>query len=241
MAYDDENISDKLKKRAGTDLSTLTDENLDRLYSETMDGYDRKGQEMSRGDIDQYIEDHGRGRYNSMRNEIDYAKYSGGSTDQYEDYMKEGNAGWNDIRQAVGISNVDSRSDLQQMYKAVGDEYMKRMVGDGVDGLAKAEDIAQPATEAQPKPKPVPSKKLKDANEAVSSFESDFLSQGDMISGKAPAASTETSTSSGRDKDYLDSYKLNLANQMSPTDGSGNARSSKVQDFKNKQKQKGLI
>ena len=54
MAYDDENISDKLKKRAGTDLSTLTDENLDRLYAETMDGYDRKGQEMSRGDIDQY-------------------------------------------------------------------------------------------------------------------------------------------------------------------------------------------
>jgi len=234
MAYDDENISDKLKERAGSKLSSLTDENLHRLYAETMDGYGRKGDDMSRGDIAQYIEDHGRGRYNSMRNEIDYEKYSGGSTDKYKDYMKEGSAGWNDIRQAMGIKNVDNRSDLQEMYKAVGDEYMKRMIGDGVDGLAKAEDIAEPVTEAKPEPKPVLSKKLKDANEAVSSFESSFGSQGDLITGKS-------SSSSGTNKNYLDAYKLNLANQMSPTDGNGNPRSSKVQDFKNKQKQKGLI
>jgi len=184
-----DNVSDALRKRAGTDLSDFDDESLSRLYSQSLMGPKYKGDDWDERKKDQYIEEYGTIAYNKMRDEIDYEAIQGlgGDQDDWQKYAKDGSGNWNTVRQAVGISNLNSRSDLEEMYKKVNDEYQKRMIGAGLDGYAKTEDLEKLKGDAD-NAEPIEynkSETLKSAEDNVSKFNNTKLNnQGSNTFGK---------------------------------------------------------
>jgi len=247
MSYSDENISDKLKKRAGTDLSDFSDESLQRVYEDSLLGIKYKGDDWDERKKDAYIEEYGSIAYNKMRDEVDYERMQGQGGDQkdWKKYAEDGTGNWNTVRQAVGIKSLDSPDDIKEMFKKVRDEYSKRMIGDGVDGLAKAEDIAEPVAPEEEKPVFTESETFRTAKEKVKQYENDLPNYGDKlfdVDGPSDTAeSFSTKSSDVGNKDFLNAYKFQVANKMKPVSSDGTERNSIVQKFKNKQKEKGLI
>ena len=236
MSYNDENISDKLKKRAGTDLSDFSDESLQRVYEDSLLGIKYKGDDWDERKKDSYIEEYGTIAYNKMRDEVDYEgmQGQGGDQDNWKKYAEDGTGNWNTVRQAVGIKSLDSKNDIQEMFKKVNDEYMKRMIGAGVDGLAKAEDIAEPATTAA-ESKPLTSDTLLSARKKTKEYEEEIRpTLGDSMFGdfeppEMEGGPKDINSKTGRpnDKTYLDEYKMNIADKMTPIKSDGTRSKSK--------------
>ena len=182
-----------------------------------------------------------------MRDEIDYEGMQGQGGDQkdWKKYAENGSGSWNTVRQAVGIKTFNSPNDIREMFKKVSDEYSKRMIGAGVDGLAKAEDISAPVSTKEDAPEYTESDTFRQAKENVEKYNDDLGNFGDSLFSfdQSPDASESVSTSSPAvdKKDYMNAYKFNVANKMRPVSPDGNERSSIVQKFKNKQKERGLI
>ena len=247
MSYSDENISDKLKKRAGTDLSDFSDESLQRVYEDSLLGIKYKGDDWDERKKDSYIEEYGTIAYDKMRDEIDYERMQGQGGDQkdWKKYAENGSGNWNTVRQAVGIKSLNSKNDIREMFKKVRDEYSKRMIGAGVDGLAKAEDISAPASTEEDAPEYTESDTFRQAKEDVEEYNDDLNTFGDNLFNfdQSPDTSESVSTSSPAvdKKDYMNAYKFNVANKMRPVSSDGKERNSIVQKFKDKQRQRGLI
>lgn len=135
-----DNVSDALRKRAGTDFADFDDERLDRMFTSGLMARGSRSsgpQRASNGSAQR-----GRG---GLQNEV---KKRGNDLlygEQSDDFFKS-LTDWSDAADAAGIKRVDSDKDVAEIRKKVNDEYQKRMISAGVSGLAKAEDISAPAT-----------------------------------------------------------------------------------------------
>jgi len=207
MAYSDENISDKLKKRAGTDFADFDDERINRMYEAGM----MAGSSRNRGPSRASNGSAQRGRGGQQREAKKYFNdvFYGEKSDDFFDALTDTAA----AAEAAGIKRVDSDKDVSEIRRKVNDEYMKRMIGDGVDGLAKKSDIDTPEEIAETiSPTYKVSPTLQNARDSVEEYEDDLGSYGDSLFASA-------------DKDYLDSYKIDLGDKINS--------SSKAKDFEN--------
>ena len=207
MAYNDENISDKLKKRAGTDFADFDDERINRMYEAGM----MAGSSRNRGPSRASNGSAQRGRGGQQDEAKAYFNdiFYGEKSDDFFDALTDTAA----AAEAAGIKRVDSDKDLAEIRRKVNNEYMKRMIGDGVDGYAKESDMDTPqeiAEEISPTFKT--SSTFNDAQDSVNKYNDDLSNYGDGLF-------------TSRDKNYLDSYKIDLGDKVNS--------SSKAKDFEN--------
>jgi len=239
MAYNDENISDKLKKRAGTDFADFDDERLNRMYTgNLMVGSGKDKDHERRMEDFRYRQMLGGKRnpaYDKIKRETAEDLFYGKSSEDFYKSLTD----WADAADAAGIKRVDSASDVAEIRKKTADEYLKRMIGAGVDGLAKAEDIAAPASNEENAPQYTESDTFKQAKEDIEEYEDNLDTFGDGLFNFDQAP--DTSEPAVDKKDYMSAYKFNVANKMRPVSRDGKERNSIVQKFKDKQRQRGLI
>ena len=137
-----DNVSDALRKRAGTDFADFSDERLDRMFTSGLMARGSRSsgpQRPTNGNAQRGRGQDGRQkRIKELGNALLYGEQS-------DDFFKS-LTDWSDAADAAGIKRVDSDKDVAEIRKKVNDEYQKRMISAGVSGLAKAEDISAPAT-----------------------------------------------------------------------------------------------
>lgn len=109
-------------------LKNFSDDEINRLYTDSIDGFKRGNYGNSRNitsgynTYEDYVEQYGISKANQARGEINY--------DYYHDGGEEAeNEGWMGVRNSLGIKNIDNPSDLNQMLAAVRNEYYDRKSG----------------------------------------------------------------------------------------------------------------
>lgn len=273
MAYDSDDISDKLKSLKGSSLSDFSQEDLDMMWKEGLTSPAKIGDNWDEQGPRSYSLMYGEDEWEELQNEIDYGVYGNedrkygpraGVQDLFEAMGKGGKIGeltddqktWQKASEALGISKVDSENDIRQLRGAVQREMMGRFAMAGGSGMAKDEDVAAPATTGTTE-----SDTLRDAKANVKRYRKDVLPKygdklfsteeqsqpnsfgfGDkMFDARDNSSPADDKDDGPKSKDYLNAFKFNVANKMKPVDLDGSDRSSIVQKFKDKQKQKGLI
>jgi len=209
---DSDNYSDRLRRLKGTDYADFDQEDLDKMYRSSMVPPDTNGDTWSTEAGKIYANAYGDEAWEKKKNEIDYGKY--GTRDNDYDFknpfgnvlaalgtgrslkgkLTEEQQMWDDARERAGIKKVNSKSDIAEIRDKVNREMMGRMIGAGLDGYAKTEDLD--ALKQQENSEPIKYEKsetLKNAEEGIRNYnenKGNNFNQGDIIFGSSPRADT---------------------------------------------------
>ena len=205
-------MSDKLRKLTGSDYSDFDQEDLDKMYRSSMVSPDTNGDTWSTEAGKIYANTYGDDAWEKKAKEIDYGKY--GTRDNDYDFknpfgnvlgalgtgrslkgkLTEEQQMWDKAREQAGIKKVNSKSDIAEIRDKVNREMMGRMIGAGLDGYAKTEDLD--ALKQQENSEPIKYEKsetLKNAEEGIRNYnenKGNNFNQGDIIFGSSPRADT---------------------------------------------------
>jgi len=209
---DSDNYSDRLRGLKGTDYAGFDQEDLDKMYRSSMVPPETNGDTWSTEAGEIYANAYGDDAWEKKKNEIDYGKY--GTRDSDYDFknpygsvlealgtgrslkgkLTEEQQMWDAARERAGIKKVNSKSDIAEIRDKVNREMMGRMVGAGLDGYAKTEDLD--ALKQQDNGEPIKynkSETLKNAENSIKDYnenKGNNFSQGDLIFGNSPSADT---------------------------------------------------
>lgn len=181
-----DNISDALRSRAGTDFADFDEERLNRMYTSNLMVGSGKDKEHERRMEDIRYRDmlstKRNPAYDKVKREQAEDLFYGKSRDDFYQSLTD----WADAADAAGIKKVDSATDVAEIRKKTADEYLKRMIGAGVDGYAKTEDLDKLKEESKAEPIEYnKSEKLKEAEDNVSEFnDTELNNQGSSAFGK---------------------------------------------------------
>lgn len=189
-----DNISDALKSRAGTDFADFDEERLNRMYTGNLmvgsgkdKDHERRMEDIRYRDM---LSTKRNPAYDKVNRERAEDLFYGKSRDDFYQSLTD----WADAADAAGIKKVDSASDVAEIRKKTADEYLKRMIGAGVDGYAKTEDLEKMKEESA-NAEPIEynkSEMLQNAEDNIQDFEDNGIAnQGDLIFGKGKAGSKE--------------------------------------------------
>ena len=262
MAYDSDDIADKLRSLKGSDFQDFDQEDLDKMYRSSMVEPKKISDGWTKDQRNSYRLMYGQDELDKADNDVDYSKYGnldkprgtgaemrmlfgdGGVENFRTGKLTEEQEMWDAARERAGIKKVNSMSDIAEIRDKVNREMMGRMTGLGMSAMAKDEDIAAPPTTAD-KPEFKESPTFTKAKESVADYQENNLTNygSDLFGSSQDSFDDNAVGSSGTpsEKDYLNGYKFNVANSMKPVGANGEERSSVVQKFKNKQKEMGLI
>ena len=216
---DSDNYSDRLSGLKGSDYSDFDQEDLDKMYRSSMmaptvaNTWGKEGAER-------YRQTYGDEAWNEFSSQIDYSKY-GNLDHEYESgqaastrdssimealatgrsiqdkrkgKLSEEQQMWDRAREAAGIKKVNSPSDIAEIRDKMNREMMGRMVGAGLDGYAKTEDLDALKQEGNSEPvKYEKSDTLKNAEDSIKGYnenEGNNSSQGDLIFNNSYRADT---------------------------------------------------
>lgn len=222
---DSDNYSDRLRGLKGTDYADFDQEDLDTMYRSSMVSPKKVSDGWTSTQRNSYRLMYGQDELDKADNEVDYSKYGntdGGRGDKAVMRALFGDGGidgfrtgklteeqemWDAARERAGIKKVNSMSDIAEIRDKVNREMMGRMVGAGLDGYAKTEDLD--ALKQQGNAEPVKynkSETLKNAENSIKDYnenKGNNFSQGDIIFGNSPRAD------SGGFQDYTFKPKSN--------------------------------
>ena len=218
-------MSDKLRNLTGSDYADFDQEDLDKMYRSSMVEPAKVSDGWTSTQRNMYRHMYGEDELDKADNEVNYAKYGNtdrGRGDQAAIRALFGDGGidgfrtgklteeqemWDAARERAGIKKVNSMSDIAEIRDKVNREMMGRMVGAGLDGYAKTEDLD--ALKQQGNAEPVKynkSETLKNAENSIKDYnenKGNNFSQGDIIFGNSPRAD------SGGFQDYTFKPKSN--------------------------------
>ena len=257
MAYDSDDIAEKLRSLKGSDFEDFDQEDLDKMYRSSMVEPKKVSDGWTKTQRNSYRLMYGQDELDKADNEIDYSRYGnldkprgtgafsqmlysdGGVKNFRTGKLTEEQEMWDAARDRAGIKKVNSMSDIAEIRDKVNREMMGRMTGLGMSAMAKDEDIAAPASTEDNAPQYTESDTFKQAKEDIEEYEDNLDTFGDGLFNFDQAPDTSEPTVDK--KDYMNAYKFNVANSMRPVSRNGEERNSIVQKFKDKQKQRGLI
>ena len=251
MAYDSDDIAEKLRSLKGSDYEEFDQEDLDKMFRSSMVEPKKVSDGWTKDQRNSYRLMYGQDELDKADNEVDYSKYGNldkprgtgaemrmlfgdGGVDNFRTgKLTEEQEMWDAARERAGIKKVNSMSDIAEIRDKVNREMMGRMTGLGMSAMAKDEEIAEPATTTEDKP--VTSDTLIAANKKTKEYEEEIRpSLGDSMFGdfeppKMEGGPKDINSKTGRpnDKTYLDEYKVNIADKMTPIKPDGTRSQSK--------------